>query len=893
MRSSWRVAPLIVLMVASGCSNADGMSNASTTEPVDTSPAFDASPPDPSDAVGDSASVSCVTNLCGGCASLPARPGDACGSDALFWICRGADDIFCAYAVPPREVRASGDRPEGVQVSWRAPAGATPDAYVVLRDGVRLLEVAATETAWLDTTTEPATVGAPTDLRASANRTDGVALTWTAPAIASGLRHAYGVQARYGTKISATAGDALGFRAAGAITYEVLRDDGQSLAATSVLSALDENAAKASVAGGAASATPDAWRSLVILRLTAEPQVTLAPRSYSVRAVSNGVAGASSVAAIGVRAPGPLEVSWERADFAAQTFSPLPGVRGRSWVDADAPLDDARNYRAVVEGPGTLQGFVAAPGTGVQSIATFALSDGHAYSFGLTANGTAIYRSPDSYDVSGGPFDKVAQTTPGGCGIRTDNKRLKCWGNPWYYSGTFTGAAHDVAASSLGVCIVRASDRTAFCDGLGSLSFGADQLETIRANGVGACGIKLDGTISCRLNADATPNPLEQGPPTGVFADVALGPSGACAIRHDGSFSCWGNVEQAHASIPSTERFRRLHLGYQMICGVRLDDSLACWNATGELDLPRDLAPPNKFRDAFMGFNTLCALRTDGRMRCLQSPLPPLEPMKDVDVAAGRSCGIRTDGTLTCWHGPTFAKEFATVSGQKYERISVGGEHVCARRDTGVVDCFGASPFAVPAALASTTFKSISAYLPPENGAYPPATSKGGGACGVLTTGNVQCWGPNAPLAMNGSFVSVSSNGSQTLAVGSDGLVHELSGVASWLSPVSYGGVSVGSAGSFTTTLRADGHLELFAGAERRLLTAERFIDASAGQYPCGVREDGVLTCWNNHVAPPNGSRWGADRFVRVSARGDHDCGLRSDGHVLCSPFWWTLGEVP
>ena len=55
---------------------------------------------------------------------------------------------------------------------------------------------------------------------------------------------------------------------------------------------------------------------------------------------------------------------------------------------------------------------------------------------------------------------------------------------------------------------------------------------------------------------------------------------------------------------------------------------------------------------------------------------------------------------------------------------------------------------------------------------------------------------------------------------------------------------------------------------------------AAGGDYTCGLRADGSVTCWgynsSGQAAPPSGT------FAQVAAGGMRTCGLRTDGTVTC-----------
>jgi len=63
-----------------------------------------------------------------------------------------------------------------------------------------------------------------------------------------------------------------------------------------------------------------------------------------------------------------------------------------------------------------------------------------------------------------------------------------------------------------------------------------------------------------------------------------------------------------------------------------------------------------------------------------------------VHVATGPrlTCAVRQDGSVDCWGGPkNISNKVGVNDGQKYERLSLGNEHLCALPTGGDLQCWG------------------------------------------------------------------------------------------------------------------------------------------------------------------------------------------------------------
>ena len=151
------------------------------------------------------------------------------------------------------------------------------------------------------------------------------------------------------------------------------------------------------------------------------------------------------------------------------------------------------------------------------------------------------------------------------------------------------------------------------------------------------------------------------------------------------------------------------------------------------------------------------------------------------------------------------------------------------------------------------------------NAKYTDISTNGSNTCGVRTDGTVRCWGgwrPREP-APDGPFVAVAAGAGNACGLREDG------SVSCW------GYIYEKS----SDLLPPDPGEEVGGGP---------FTEITAGGWHfCGLRPDGTVACWGDdeygQASPPDG-----ERFTTISAGRITTCGLRPDGTALC---WGSEGE--
>jgi alpha-tubulin suppressor-like RCC1 family protein len=213
-------------------------------------------------------------------------------------------------------------------------------------------------------------------------------------------------------------------------------------------------------------------------------------------------------------------------------------------------------------------------------------------------------------------------------------------------------------------------------------------------------------------------------------------------------------------------------------------------------------------------------------------------------------------------------------------------------------------------------------------------------ACGVTTSGVVQCWGDNssgelgdntttsravpAPIASSLAFTSVAAGGAHTCAVAAGGVVYcwgfsangrlgdggqasigtqpvKVAGALSFASIAAGGSHTCGvttSGDAYCWGLNASGQLGDNSVIDRSTPVAVaggfKFTSVSAGDsHSCGIVVGGAAYCWGDNTYGQLGDGTfaaqktptlvpGGMSFVALSAGGFHTCGIASGGRASC-----------
>lgn len=235
--------------------------------------------------------------------------------------------------------------------------------------------------------------------------------------------------------------------------------------------------------------------------------------------------------------------------------------------------------------------------------------------------------------------------------------------------------------------------------------------------------------------------------------------------------------------------------------------------------------------DVGAGANHSCAVHRSGDVTCWGEnesgqARPPVGYFRFVSAGGEHTCGLRQSGHVQCW-GSNEAGQISAPWGI-FRAVSAGGRHTCGLHETGTVECWGANEHGQADAPA---------------GRFIAVSAGTGHSCGIRDSREVECWGSNAVGQVDvpdGRFRSVS---------------------AGWLH--SCGLLETGEIQCWGPNARGEGSPP-----------GGKFRSVSAGAvFSCGVRDNGEVECWGwNQHGETRAPHW--RRFQRVSAGGEHVCGL-------------------
>jgi hypothetical protein len=262
---------------------------------------------------------------------------------------------------------------------------------------------------------------------------------------------------------------------------------------------------------------------------------------------------------------------------------------------------------------------------------------------------------------------------------------------------------------------------------------GLPRAKKIVAGGDHACVLSTDGEVHCwgraRETTDLVWTVRKIAVPPAV--DLFAGSGTTCALSAMGDLTCWGLLDDHELEPPRPVdrdvRAAFLGLHYRCVIGARRGD-LRCsgHDALGRVGLPplgvtvTSNTPRGFERDVdavSTGMFAGCASRS-GVTACWGWDLAgqlgrppagtdagtvwpeprPIDGPSDfvaLDAMANYACGLTRDARVVCWgyrESPSEVRHLPkTIEGLDGVRaVSVGGHHVCARRDDGLW-CFGSN----------------------------------------------------------------------------------------------------------------------------------------------------------------------------------------------------------
>jgi hypothetical protein len=216
---------------------------------------------------------------------------------------------------------------------------------------------------------------------------------------------------------------------------------------------------------------------------------------------------------------------------------------------------------------------------------------------------------------------------------------------------------------------------------------------------------------------------------------------------------------------------------------------------------------------------------------------------------------------------------YTTVSEGPYVAASANGNHTCAIRMDGTLECWGSNWYG----------EATGQSTPPDGTYIAVSASARGHTCAIRTNGTLACWGWNPygqATPPSGTYLAVSAGWHHTCAIRTDGTLECWGDNGDGQSTPPSGTYRAVGAGSWhTCAIRTDGALTCWGLDDGRLNTPAGtyvFVDAFS---QCAIRTDGTLACWPSGIdepTPPPGT------YVAVNGEWSRRCALGTDGTLTC-----------
>lgn len=343
-----------------------------------------------------------------------------------------------------------------------------------------------------------------------------------------------------------------------------------------------------------------------------------------------------------------------------------------------------------------------------------------------------------------------------------------------------------------------------------------------------------------------------------------------------------------------------------------------------------------RYQSVSAGFVHTCGLATTGELYCwgdapfITDSVPQAIPLPETitgitsasSIFGYSTCAWTSGGTDYCWGGWTPMTDMSTLYGNGVDPVVISGagpltslsaarSHGCGLRVDSTAACWGGFLFGKRGLLQpdDTTFSSLTAAQIGSDLRFTHLSAGWTSTCGIMTDGQVSCWGDSTmlgggagsyltsvnpcfyrdfpcriePIAIPGvtGAISVSNGGERTCAVGNTGVScwgSRLNGVEQVPVPVGVKGVSVGLV--LACALGVDGKawcwgdvtfdaldLDAHEPPTAFAVPGKSFVQVSVGRrHACGLADDGSLYCWGATTAAlGNGKGQIAQVPVRVA----------------------------
>jgi alpha-tubulin suppressor-like RCC1 family protein len=287
---------------------------------------------------------------------------------------------------------------------------------------------------------------------------------------------------------------------------------------------------------------------------------------------------------------------------------------------------------------------------------------------------------------------------------------------------------------------------------------------------------------------------------------------------------------------------------------------------------------------------------------------------RSVATGAMHACNLASGGIAWCWglnakdgrigsdqlaDGAHSSAPFRVPGGHRFIQLATYGRTTCGVTTQGAAYCWGTNAWGALGTGANTPAQSPVPVLVTGGHTFTAIAAGGGHFCGLVTGGQVRCWGTNAygelgtgttssspsPVACAGTlrFVALTAGSEYTCGITAAGQGH------CW-GYDGLGNLGDGRPMSFGNT---------YTLAPSMIVGGHVWAGISAGQYhTCGVTTAGQAYCWGRNSGKlGNGATAetstpsavsGGHTFRQVSAGFSHSCAITTQDEVYC---WGANGN--